>query len=82
MRHGIIRIDEGQPRAPRTFASPSAYIATTGCSSIARNRRRRHSPLYERVEGLFARRQMAARPALVETSWIRDLGLRVMAGQA
>lgn len=39
-------------------------------------------PLYERVEGLFARRQMAALPALADTCWIRDLGLRVMAGQA
>lgn len=36
-------------------------------------------PLYERVEGLFARRQMAALPPLADTTWIRDAGLRVMA---
>lgn len=38
----------------------------------------RCEPLYERVEGLFARRQMAALPPLADTSWIRDLGLQAM----
>lgn len=38
-------------------------------------------PLYEREAGLFARRQMAALPPLADTTWIRDLGLRTMAGR-
>lgn len=38
-------------------------------------------PLYERTTGLFARRQMAVLPLLADTAWIRDLGLRVMAGR-
>ena len=33
----------------------------------------RCEPLYERVQGLFARRQMAALPPLADTAWIRDL---------
>lgn len=41
--------------------------------------RGRCEPLYERVQGLFPRRQMAALPLLADTAWIRDLGLRVMA---
>lgn len=41
----------------------------------------RCEPLYERVPGLFARRQMAALPPLVDTAWIRDLGLETMAGR-
>jgi hypothetical protein len=41
----------------------------------------RCEPLYERVEGLFARRQMAALPPLADTVWIRDLGLQTMAGR-
>ena len=40
----------------------------------------RCEPLYERVAGLFARRRMAALPALADTAWIRDLGLETMAG--
>ncbi|CAN5243181.1 hypothetical protein BH23ACT9_BH23ACT9_10320 [soil metagenome] len=41
----------------------------------------RCEPLYERLDGVFARRQMAALPPLADTTWIRDLGLRTMAGR-
>ena len=36
-------------------------------------------PLYERVDGLFARRQMTALLELLDTTWMRDLNLRTLA---
>lgn len=39
----------------------------------------RCEPLYERVDGLFARRQMRALLELLDTTWMRDLSLRTLA---
>ncbi len=36
-------------------------------------------PLYEREPGLFAREQMAALPQLLDTAWIRQLSLDLLA---
>jgi predicted nucleotidyltransferase len=36
-------------------------------------------PLYEREPGLFAREQMAALPQLLDTAWIKQLSLELLA---
>lgn len=75
---------------PATFVA--ALMAFTSCSSIDLLDLRRAGtvararalgpeavPLYERERGTFARLQMAALAHELETRWLRDLGLELMA---